>query len=299
MNSVVGGRGTQRIPEWLKTGLPDAYSVGAVSSRVSELGLSTICFEARCPNKRACFEDGAVTFLVLGRTCTRNCRFCNVASASPRPPDPTEPARLGKAVIALGLDHVIVTSVSRDDLADGGAGHFNACVESVGEIRPKPAIDVLVPDFRGDARAVGKVASGPIDVFGHNLETVERLYPRVRDRACYARSLRVLEYVRVNFPKVVVKSGLIVGIGETIEVVKTAVRHLADVGCEIITIGQYLRPSKLHLPVAEYIEPAVFGNLGDHARRLGLIPVCGPRVRSSFRARQAFEEAKLRRQTCA
>ena len=299
MNSVSSTYGGRRIPQWLKSGLPDTYSLSKVRSRVSDLGLNTVCFEARCPNKRHCFEGGAVTFLIMGRNCTRNCRFCNVASATPGPLDRGEPEKLKRATAEMGLEHVIITSVTRDDLPDGGARHFEACIRALRQVEVVPTVEVLTPDFGGNRSAVRKVAATSIDVFGHNIETVERLYGTVRDRASYRRSLGILEYVRRGFQDVIVKSGLILGIGETIEEVKTAVRHIAEVGCDIITMGQYMRPSKMHLPVEEYVHPAIFEELGRHARQLGLIPVCGPCVRSSFRARPAFHEAKLRRQTCA
>jgi lipoic acid synthetase len=289
----------KRIPEWLKSGLPDAHSLGAVRSEVSDLGLSTICFEARCPNKRICFERRSVSFLVLGRHCTRNCMFCNVEAAPPDPVDQEEPEKLRQAALGLGLTYVVVTSVTRDDLPDGGASHLAACARSLKGASGAPAVELLTPDFRGSRAAVEQVCASGTDVFAHNLETVERLYPIARSGACYARSLRVLEHARNRFDSLIVKSGLIVGIGETIEEVKTTIEHLAGAGCDIVTVGQYMRPSRAHLPVAEYLEPEVFQELGDLARRLGMVPVCGPRVRSSFLAEPAFCEAKSRRQKCA
>jgi lipoic acid synthetase len=279
--------------------LPDAYSLGAVARKVSDLGLNTICFEARCPNKRECFEEGAVTFLILGRNCTRSCGFCNVTGAGPEPLDADEPRRLKAAVTGLALDYVIITSVTRDDLADGGAAHYEACVRALRQI-PRPlAIEVLTPDFGGAESAVGRVAASPIDVFAHNMETIERLYDLVRDKACYRRSLGVLDQVKRGFGNVIVKSGLMLGMGERLEEVKTTLRHLRDAGCDIVTIGQYMRPSRMHLPVREYINPPVFDEIAGWARQLGLVAICGPRVRSSFRAGRAFRETKSRRQRCA
>ena len=299
MRQVAAGAEAGRIPDWLRSGLPDAYSWGAVARKVSDLGLNTICFEARCPNKRQCFQEGAVTFLVLGRNCTRSCGFCNVSPASPEPPDADEPRRLAAAVSGLALDYVIITSVTRDDLADGGAAHYEACVRALRGGAGPLVIEVLVPDFGGDADDVGRVAACPIDVFAHNVETIERLYGKVRDRACYGRSLAVLRQARGSSDQLIVKSGLMLGMGETLEEVRTTLGHLRDAGCDIVTVGQYMRPSKAHLPVGEYVVPAAFDKVAGWARKLGMVAVCGPRVRSSFGAERAFREAKLRRHTCA
>lgn len=299
MGPIAADGAALRIPEWLKSGLPDAESLGTFARKVSDLGLNTICFEARCPNKRQCFEERAVTFLVMGRNCTRRCRFCNVAGADPEPIDADEPRRLRAAVSDLAIDHVIVTSVARDDLADGGSSHYKACVEALNEIDRPIAIEVLTPDFGGDPAAVERVAGSQIDVFAHNIETVERLYGGVRDKACYKRSLGVLEHVSRGFRGIVIKSGMMLGIGETLKEVKSTIRHLREAGSDIATVGQYMRPSKMHLPVKEYIHPAVFDEIAGYAREIGLVAVCGPRVRSSFRAGAAFHEAKSRRQRCA
>ncbi|MFZ1946177.1 MAG: lipoyl synthase [bacterium] len=299
MNAAGTRCGNRRIPDWLKSGLPDAYSLEAVGSCVSGLGLNSICLEAACPNKRECFSRGEVTFLVLGRNCTRSCGFCNVTAAAPEAVDPREPALVAEAASMMGLEHVVMTSVTRDDLADGGAGHFRACVKALKACGPSPTVEVLVPDFGGDRTAVETVAASGADVFGHNLETVERLCPRVRDRACYSRSLRVLECARRQSGSLVVKSGLMVGLGETVEEVKSAMRDLAGVGCDVVTVGQYMRPSKAHVPVVRYFEPEVFAELDRYAGGLGMVSVCGPRVRSSFGAGPAFRRARLRRQTCA
>jgi lipoic acid synthetase len=289
----------ERIPEWLKLGLPDACGLSRIRSQVSAVGLDAVCFEAACPNKRVCFDDGEVAFLILGRHCTRKCKFCKVSGGPTQMPAPGEPERLKQAAAALGLKHVVITSVTRDDLVDYGAGHFAACVRSVKSLRSAPSVEVLTPDFCGSARALRTAAASGIDVFAHNLETVERLTPLVRDKACYRRSLGVLEWVRANVPEAIVKSGLLMGLGETIEEAKSTMKHLASIGCDVVTVGQYMRPSRDHIPVVRYIEPAVFGELAGYAGQMGLVPVCGPRVRSSFRARRAFHEAKRRRETCA
>ncbi len=289
----------RRIPIWLKTGLPDAGALGRVVPAISALDLDTICFEARCPNKQECFSSGSLTFLILGRHCTRHCRFCNVTGAAPLPVDPREPERIAEACRRLGLDHVILTSVSRDDLPDGGAEQFRRCIEILGLEDDGPSVEVLVPDFGGSASSVDTVAGEGPDVFAHNLETVERLYPAARDGADYGRSLAVLSRVKARYPDVIVKSGLILGIGETLDEVRTALADLAGAGCEIVTVGQYMRPSAEHMPVRDYLEPAVFEEIECKARELGLVAVCGPRVRSSYQSKAAFREAKLRRRKCA
>jgi lipoic acid synthetase len=288
-----------RIPAWLKLGLPDAYSVAQVARVVSELGLGTVCFEAGCPNKGYCFARSEVTFLIMGTGCTRACGFCKVTRGRGEPLDAGEPERLAAAVRRLGLDHVVVTSVTRDDLPDGGAAHFEACVRAVRRTGSCTAIEVLTPDFGGCMADVETVARSGVDVFGHNIETVERLCGVARDGACYRRSLAVLRHARRSCPEVIVKSGLMLGMGETLDEVKAALRDLAGAGCEVVTVGQYMRPTRRHLPVKEYVAPAAFDDLSDYANRLGLVAVCGPRVRSSFGAGPAYREAKLRRQRCA
>jgi len=289
----------QRIPKWLKTGLPDAGALGRVIPTVSSLDLNTICIEGRCPNKQECFGAGSVTFLILGRHCTRFCRFCNVTGAAPQAVDPGEPERVLEACRRLKLEHVVITSVTRDDLPDGGAGHFRRTIELLRADTGGVSVEVLVPDFDGNDRAVETVAAAGPDVFAHNLETVERLYPSARDRADYSRSLGILSRVRSGDRDVIVQSGLMLGIGETFCEVKSTMKDLARAGCEIVTVGQYMRPSRAHMPVVEYLAPAVFEDLESYARELGLVAVCGPRVRSSYKSKAAFREAKLRRRKCA
>jgi lipoic acid synthetase len=296
---VQGGDLTQHIPKWLKTGLPDAGALGRVIPTVSSLELNTICIEARCPNKQECFGEGSVTFLILGRHCTRFCRFCNVTGAAPQPVDPAEPERVLEACRRLELEHVVITSVTRDDLPDGGAGHFARTIELLRADGRGFSVEVLVPDFAGNDTAVETVAAAGPDVFAHNLETVERLYSSARDRADYSRSLGILSRVRSARREIMVKSGLILGIGETLAEVRSALKDLARAGCDIVTVGQYMRPSRAHMPVAEYLAPAVFEDIERYARELGLVAVCGPRVRSSYKSKAAFREAKLRRRKCA
>ncbi len=289
----------KRIPDWLKSDLPDTSVLGNVTGVMSRLRLNTICLEARCPNKPECFAKSSVTFLLLGRHCTRHCTFCNVDGKNPEPVDRDEPRRVSEASVRLGLRHVILTSVTRDDLTDGGAGHFARSIRALRRNGCNPSVEVLVPDFGGDLDAAALVAAEVPDVFAHNMETVERLYPRVRDRAGYGRSLGILEHVSSSHVGTITKSGLMLGLGETRKEVNKTLRDLLEAGCHIVAIGQYMRPSKKHLPVKEYIHPCVFDEIALYARDLGLTAVCGPRVRSSYQAEATFHEARLRRQTCA
>jgi lipoic acid synthetase len=296
---VLGGELPKSIPDWLKSDLPDTSALGNVVGTISSLRLNTICFEARCPNKPECFSRSSVTFLLLGRFCSRRCAFCNVEGAKPEPVDPDEPRRIREACVKLGLDHVILTSVTRDDLEDGGSSHFAGCVRALKRDGYRPSVEVLVPDFGGDLDAVERVVVEGPDVFGHNVETVERLYPVVRDRASYTRTLGILEHVSSNRTSSITKSGLMLGLGESPKEVKSTLRDLSGAGCRIVSVGQYMRPSKKHLPVAEYVHPDVFDEVALYARELGLTAVCGPRVRSSYQARATFHEARSRRQKCA
>jgi lipoic acid synthetase len=230
--------------------------------------------------------------MILGDICTRDCRFCNVASGSPLPPDPDEPARLAEAVQQLGLNYVVVTSVTRDDLADGGASHFAATIHAIRQRRPAARIEVLVPDFGGSTQALARVLEAEPDVLNHNLETVPRLYPRVRPRAIYRRSLALLAKVRQLAPAIPTKSGLMLGLGERPAEVRATLADLRAVECHILTLGQYLQPTLRHLPVARYVTPAEFEALRDEALSLGFLEVASaPLVRSSYRADEAFRSS--------
>ena len=288
-----------RIPVWLKTDLPDLNALAPIRASVTALGLNTICFEARCPNKKECFEDGCVSFLLLGRDCTRRCRFCNVSGDLPRAVDATEPERLRRACETLGMKYVVLTSVTRDDLEDGGALHFASCVRAVRRISAPPVVEALVPDFGGSRDSVETVAGSGAEVFAHNIETVERLFPGIRDGASYSRSIGILNMVADGFPGVIVKSGLMVGLGETVGEVKQTIGHLRDAGCAVVSIGQYMQPSREHHVVDRYYTPEEFEELRTHAEGLGLVAVSGPRVRSSYLAGIAYLEANQRRQRCA
>jgi len=288
-----------RIPGWLKTNLPDVAALAPVRKSVTEVGLDTICFEARCPNKQECFRAGSVSFLLLGRNCTRRCTFCNVSSDPPGEVDPAAPEKLRRACSELGMEYVVLTSVTRDDLPDGGAGEFVRCVRAIKRLERPPVVETLVPDFGGMRESVEAVAASGAEVFAHNIETVERLFPDVRDGACYTRSLDVLHMVKDGFPGVVLKSGLMLGLGETVEEVRDTIADLKDAGCVIVTMGQYMQPSGRHRAVDRYYAPEEFEGLKEYAEGLGLVAVAGPRVRSSYLAGEAYQEAISRRRRCA
>jgi len=288
----------RRIPSWLKTELPDGSSLRRIREAVTSIGLNTICYEARCPNKAECFSQRYVTFLILGRRCTRTCRFCNVEPSQPEPVDRDEPRKILSACIDLDLDYVTITSVTRDDLPDYGASHFKSCVEMLKRNRSNCRIELLTPDFMGSFSLVDQIVDAGTDVFGHNVETVERLYPSVRDRASYDRSLGLLEYVKSRFPTVITKTGLLLGFGENHQEVRKTLCQIRDAGCDIVTIGQYMQPSRRHLAVSEYVSPEVFEDLRGFAEDLGMVAICGPRVRSSFGAKAAYEAVQSRRHRC-
>jgi lipoic acid synthetase len=256
-----------------------------VSGLLDELGLNTVCRSAKCPNRGECYASGTATFMVLGTECTRDCRFCAVESARPAPPDAGEPEHVAEAAARMGLRHVVVTMVTRDDLPDGGAAHVVSTIAALRRRVPGATVEVLVSDFGGDQSAVEAVAAARPDVFNHNVETVPRLYPTVRPQADYARSLRVLARVKDTEPGLPTKSGLMVGLGETPEEVEGVLRDLRTSGVDLVTIGQYLRPSARHLEVAEFVAPVVFDRYAAVARELGFGGVASaPFVRSSYHA---------------
>lgn len=278
-----------RKPPWLKARLGLAERAGEVHRTLDGLGLRTVCRDALCPNRARCFSRGTATFMILGETCTRACPFCAVPGGIPPAPDPEEPRRVAEAARRLGLSHVVVTSVARDDLPDGGASHFAATVSALRALRPSATVEVLVPDFGGDAEALAAVLAAGPDVLNHNLETVPRLYPRVRPAAAYGRSLEVLARARSLRPGVTTKSGLMLGLGEREEEVLEVLRDLRRAGCDLVTLGQYLQPSRCHLPVAEYLPPGRFAAYRRAALDLGFRgAVAGPLVRSSYHAGDLF-----------
>jgi lipoic acid synthetase len=284
-----------RKPPWLKRRIPGGEGFQSVQRLISEGGLHTVCQEAHCPNIGECFSQGTATFLILGDRCTRDCRFCAVAHGPLGPPDPAEPGRVAAAVRELGLRYAVITSVTRDDLPDGGAGHFAATMREVRRLNPAARVEVLVPDFQGSEEAVAAVLAAAPDVLNHNLETVPRLYPLVRPGADYRRSLQLLEQVRRSSPAVPSKSGLMLGLGEREDEVEEVLQDLLGAGCRLLTLGQYLQPSVNHLPVQRFIPPEAFESWRRRALRMGFTEVAsGPLVRSSYHAGELFESVSCR-----
>jgi len=276
------------LPVWIrerKLNLGELHSIRNVMARGR---LHTVCDEARCPNRSECFSRGTATFLIMGDVCTRSCRYCSIAHGRPRPLDASEPEELARAVQTMGLRHVVVTSVDRDDLPDGGAAHFAAVIGELKRLNPRPTVEVLTPDFRGEAAAVDTVMNAGPDVYNHNVETVVRLYPAVRRQGRYRWALEVLERVAAHGDGMVTKSGLMVGLGEERAEVEATLRDLAAVRCRVVTIGQYLRPTGRELPVVRYWTPAEFADVEAYGRSLGLEVIAGPFVRSSYHAEEAF-----------
>ncbi len=278
-----GARPAER-PPWLKVRVPAGNGFERVTEALGRHRLRTVCRDARCPNVGECWGAGNATVIVLGPSCTRGCAFCAVSHGPPVPPDPDEPSRVAAAAEDLGWKSLVVTSVTRDDLPDGGAGHFARVVEALRRLPDPPEVELLVPDFGGNRDALRKVVEARPDVLGHNVETVPRLYPVVRPQAVYARSLELLARAREMAPDLALKSGLMAGLGETREEVVAVFEDLFSAGCRSLTLGQYLPPTKSHLPAAEFLAPEAFAELGDAARRIGFAEVVsGPLVRSSYR----------------
>ena len=278
-------------PPWLKVKMPGSPRYQELKSRARELRLATVCEEARCPNIGECWGGGTATFMVMGDTCTRGCRFCAVKTARrPAPLDPAEPQNVAEAIAEMDLDYVVVTSVDRDDLPDQGAGHFAACIHASRERSPKTLVEVLIPDFRGSVELLRLVVDAKPDVIAQNIETVERLTHPVRDpRASYRQSLEVLRNVKTIDPTRYTKSSLMVGLGETRDEMLAAMHDLRDVGCDFLTIGQYLQPTPKHLPVLEFIPPEQFAEYERIGLEMGFEYVAsGPLVRSSYKAGEFF-----------
>lgn len=280
----------RRLPAWLRRPLAQSGSFAEVDQLLGELDLNTVCQSAKCPNRGECFSEGTATFLIMGGVCTRGCRFCAIESQVPGPLDSDEPERVAEAAARMGLSHVVITSVTRDDLPDGGAAHFSATIKAVRGALPEASVEVLTSDFDGREESVDLVAAERPDVFNHNVETVPRLYATVRPQADYARSLRVLARMRETQPDLPTKSGLMLGLGETHAEVVEVLGDLREAGVSMVTLGQYLRPSKAHLPVAEFVEPAEFAALAREAYALGFAAVASaPFVRSSYHAGELAE----------
>jgi lipoic acid synthetase len=282
-----------RKPDWLKRRLPSGDAFNRVRELIEKSRLHTVCQEAKCPNIWECYSQQTATFLIMGERCTRNCGFCSVAPGRPAPLDLQEPARVAATVAAMGLRYVVVTSVTRDDLADGGAGHFAATIRAIRRRMPKAQIEVLIPDFQGDAGALDTVLDARPDVLNHNIETVPRLYPQVRPQADYRRSLELLRRSREFDASLPTKSGLMLGLGEARQEVHRSLQDLREAGCRILTLGQYLQPSPQHLPVQTFVTPQEFEDWRRTALGLGFSEVASaPFVRSSYHAKDAFQALK-------
>jgi len=289
MNTYASRRLQHAKPKWLRQKISDGSTYQKVRELLRKSHLHTVCQEARCPNMGECFSSGTATFLILGERCTRNCRFCAIAHGPIGPPDPEEPRRVAEAVRRMGLCFTVITSVTRDDLPDGGAGHFAQAIHEIRDRVPRTLVEVLVPDFGGSDSALETIVKARPDVLNHNIETVSGLYSQVRPGADYSRSLHLLKRVRELSPDMPTKSGLMLGLGERPDEVEKVFENLLEVGCGILTLGQYLQPSKNHLPVKRYVPPEEFDKWKEIALGMGFGAVAsGPFVRSSYHAGELY-----------
>jgi len=286
---------SRRLPPWLKRPLPSG-EFGHTNRVVADSGVATVCQEARCPNLCECWSKRHATFMILGDKCTRRCHYCAVATARPDPPEADEPDRLASAVGQLDLAHVVLTAVARDDLADEGAGHFAKCVAAIHERCPTTTVEVLPADFHARRECIETLCEAGPELYNHNIEMVERLTPKIRPQGKYRRSLEVLRIVKEIAPGLITKSGLMIGLGETTDEVLRTLDDLREVGCDVLTIGQYLQPTReSHVPVSKYYTPDEFDFLGECAESRGFLSVAsGPFVRSSYNAAEVFEESRRR-----
>jgi len=279
----------QRLPQWLKRGIIDCDSSKVVRDILKNSGLNTVCDEARCPNKAECFAKKTATFMILGKNCTRNCRFCAVSHNGPDKVDEFEPQKIANAVRDLKLKYAVITSVTRDDIKDGGAEHFKKTILAIKNLTPEVRVEVLTPDFKGDKNAIQTVVDTPLDVFNHNLETTKRLHKIIRPMAGYERSLDVLKMAKEIRPSIKTKTGLMVGLGETREELIEIFEDLVKINCDIVTIGQYIRPTKNNAEVVRYYEPDEFAELEKLAKSIGIkYTFFAPLARSSYRAQEVF-----------
>lgn len=282
-----------RKPEWLKVKIGGNSNSGNVNGILNKYKLNTVCGEAGCPNMGECFSRGTATFMILGKNCTRNCRFCKVTTGKPEPIDDMEPKHVAEAIKEMTLKHTVITSVTRDDLSDGGAGHFVNTILEIRKLTPEVTIEVLIPDFKGNYDALKKVVESKPDIINHNVETVPELYSDVRPQAILSRSLEVLKRVKDMDNSIFTKSGFMVGLGETEEQVFKLLDDLRGVDCDIVTIGQYLQPSKQHYDLVEYVNPEQFKKYEDYANSIGFKYVAsGPLVRSSYHAEDEFKNLR-------
>lgn len=280
----------KRLPDYLKRGIIDTEKTKTVRHILKSNCLNTVCEAARCPNKSECYAKNTATFLIMGNNCTRNCRFCNISCAKPEPLNELEPKKVADAVQKLGLSYVVITSVTRDDLPDGGAQHFANVIKEVRELSPESKIEVLTPDFQGRKERIDIVINAAPDVFNHNIETVPSLYKKARPQANYQRSLEFLDYIKQN-SNILTKTGLMVGLGETKEELIRTFEDLAKIKCDIVTIGQYIAPTKEHLEVARFYEPYEYDELAKIAQQIGIKHTFfSPLTRSSYKAYEVFNE---------
>ncbi len=281
----------KRLPPWLRRQIGKSSDVREVKNLLRRNHLNTVCEEARCPNLTECFEKKRATFLILGNLCTRDCGFCSVEGGRPLPPDPEEPQKVAEAARRMGTKYVVVTSVTRDDLEDGGASHFSGTIREIRRAIRVASIEVLTPDFMGSKEAIDTVCQAGPDVYNHNMETVPSRYHEVRPSADYRRSLGLIRYIKERYPRITTKSGIMLGLGEKKEEVIQVLHDLKLSGCDLVTIGQYMRPTRAHLEVKEYVELEVFKELEEAGRKIGFRGVySGPLVRSSFNAEHFRKE---------
>ena len=297
MTGISPDMARQRIPDWIRVRPPGGENYVHIKQTLRGMNLHTVCEEAHCPNLSECWGSGTATFMLMGDTCTRGCRFCAVTTGRPGALDPYEPLKISRAIAELKLKYTVITSVDRDDLPDGGAAHFAQTIRTAKQLHAEGLIEVLIPDFQGDEAALQAIIDARPDVIAHNIETVRRLSPSVRDkRADYDQSLRVLRRAKELNPKQFTKSSIMLGLGETDEELGQAFRDLREAGVDVLTLGQYLRPSSWHLPVVAYVPPARFDALKKEAETHGFLYVAsGPLVRSSYKAAEFFIEGILRR----
>ncbi|QZY53599.1 lipoyl synthase [Crassaminicella profunda] len=285
----------QKKPKWLKINLSEGRSLDYVKNLLNKYNLNTVCEEANCPNRMECFSKKTATFMILGNECSRNCKFCNVSHGKLQDVDLSEPENIANVAVELGLKHVVITSVTRDDLPDGGAGHFANVIKAIKSREKQIVVEVLIPDFQGDESALNKVVEAKPEIINHNIETVPRLYHKVRSMARYERSLEVLKNIKKMNDHIFTKSGIMLGLGEKKEEIMKVLKDLRGVRCDFLTIGQYLAPSAKHYPVVAYIKPETFEKYKEEALKLGFEFVAsGPFVRSSYNAAEAMEHQKIK-----
>jgi len=286
---------TQRLPDWIKRGIINTESTRNVRDILRLHNLNTVCDEARCPNKNECYSNNTATFLIMGDICTRNCRFCSIYSGIPKALNPDEPSQIAEAVKKLNLKYVVITSVTRDDLPDGGAEHFAKTIKAIKKINSEIKVEVLTPDFKGDKKSIAAVIDAKPDVFNHNIETIQKLYSSVRPQAKYSMSLELLRFVKNSDPEILTKSGIMVGFGETLADLTETLNDLNKNNCDIVTIGQYIQPTKDHIEVTRYVGPEEFVNFKKIGIKIGLKHIeSAPLVRSSYNAGRIIQDLSIK-----